>query len=98
MEGNEMGIFDKNNLPFIFLKMLFKYDCLPIFILGVFVVDVLELNYQMLDHAKVVTVEGHLVEADHSIQKINVMNVVIEDIMPEIVDVLRVDDAGKFNF
>lgn len=66
--------------------------------LGVFVVDESELNYLMLDHVKVHTVEAHHVEDVHSTQKINAMNVVIEDIMLETVDVLKEDGAGKLIF
>lgn len=61
-------------------------------------VDESELNYLMLDHVKVLIEEAHLAEDVHSILKTNVMNVVIEDIMPVTVDVLKEGDAGKFVF
>jgi hypothetical protein len=48
----------------------------------------------MLDHVKVLIVEVHLDEDAHSILKINVMNVVIEDIMLVIVVVLKEEGAG----
>lgn len=61
-------------------------------------VDESELNYLMLDHVKVLIEEAHLVEDVHSILKTNVMNAVIEDIMPVTVDVLKEGDAGTFVF
>lgn len=57
-------------------------------------VDVSGLNYPMLDHEKVLIVEVHLVEDVHFILKINVMNVVIEDIMLVTAAVLKAEDAG----
>lgn len=55
-----------------------------------------ELNYLMLDHAKERIVEVHPAEDVRFTQKISVMNVVIEDIMPVIVVALKGEDAGKY--